>query len=74
MHRIRVGLTGLACVFLLVMISAVILRFAGDGNTTNQSTPVNAAEAPNEPLATLGVAPGSLPQDEAEPANQSRPR
>lgn len=60
MQRVRVGLTGLAFVFLLVMLATAFLRMA-DGTETNgsaQSVATNAA-APNEPLAQLGVAPGN---------------
>lgn len=49
-QRIRVGLTGLAAIFLLVLIAAAGLRPGSDG-------PV--AEASGEPLAVLGVAPGA---------------
>ena len=53
MHRIRIGLTGLAFVFLLVLLGTAISR--GGDEPGNQ--PIEAAE-PNEPLAELGVAPG----------------
>ncbi len=49
-HRIRMGLTGLAAIFLLVMFAAAGLRPA--------PTAV-AVESPAEPLAMLGVAPGA---------------
>jgi hypothetical protein len=55
MQRIRIGLTGLAFVFLLVLLGTAISR-GGDDSDTNPSE-VNLAE-PNEPLAELGVAPG----------------
>lgn len=55
MQRIRIGLTGLAFVFLLVLLGAAISRNADD-NPANLS--VNNAAEPNEPLAELGVAPG----------------
>jgi len=58
-QRIRIGLTGLAFAFLLVLLGSVISRSRGDDR------PLNAAEqaaannaAPSEPLAELGVAPG----------------
>ena len=69
-QRVRVGLTGLACVFLLVMLAAVFLRATGAdssaGHNVIASAP-KAAEAPNEPLATLGVAPGSPAPTPATP-------
>lgn len=54
MQRIRIGLTGLAFVFLLVLLGTAIIRNGGDTATNN----VANAAAPNEPLAELGVAPG----------------
>jgi hypothetical protein len=62
MQRLRVGLTGLACVFLLVMLATAFLRMA-DGSEAGANaalTPSNGA-APSEPLAQLGVAPGNQP-------------
>ncbi|WP_372915919.1 hypothetical protein [Sandarakinorhabdus sp.] len=47
-ERLRWGLTGLAAVFLIVMVAAASLRPAGRG----------AQPATGEPLALLGVAPG----------------
>ncbi|QIK79215.1 hypothetical protein G7077_10225 [Sphingomonas piscis] len=64
-QRIRIGLTGLAFAFVLVLLGSAISRSGGDrpqevGNQT-------VAAAPNEPLAELGVAPGS-----GEEANSSQ--
>lgn len=60
MQRIRIGLTGLAVVFLLVLLGAAISRSGEDG--TSNVAVVNTGE-PNEPLAELGVAPGTNEQD-----------
>lgn len=71
MHRVRVGLTGLACVFLLVMLATAFLgsRRESGGRTAAD----NAAQPPSEPLAQLGVAPGNPPPDDsAERAAASR--
>jgi hypothetical protein len=69
MQRVRIGLTGLAFVFLAVLLAAVFTR-----NPTREApitsnllaqqkagtTPAQAAPAaPTEPLAQLGVAPGN---------------
>jgi hypothetical protein len=56
-QRIRIGLTGLAFAFLLVLLGSIISRSSHDDN-------VNAAQQatsnePSEPLAELGVAPGA---------------
>lgn len=50
MQRVRVGLTGLAFIFLLVLITAAGLR---------PGRSVAPAEAQGETLAVLGVAPGA---------------
>lgn len=73
MHRVRVGAIGLACVFLLVMLATALLRAAGDGalDNANSALVANAADAPSEPLAELGVAPGNVPPEgQAKPATQ----
>jgi hypothetical protein len=72
MQRVRIGLTGLAFVFLAVLLAAVFTR-----NPTREApitpnlieqqkagapVPAQAApanEPPTEPLAQLGVAPGT---------------
>jgi hypothetical protein len=57
-QRIRIGLTGLAFAFLLVLLGSVISRSSrDDGATTNGSNVV--VNQPSEPLAELGVAPGA---------------
>ena len=75
MQRVRVGLTGLAFVFLLVMLATAFLRMA-DGTAAggNAASPLANATAPSEPLAQLGVAPGNpqqaAPPPEANPADR----
>jgi hypothetical protein len=72
MQRVRVGLTGLAFVFLAVLLAAIFTRRpAGEppitANTIEQQKAGHApaaaspapAEQPSEPLAELGVAPGT---------------
>jgi hypothetical protein len=65
MQRVRIGLMGLAVVFLLVLLAAAFfgLTSGGDvvrpgeganGMTANAAAPVD----PKEPMAELGVAPG----------------
>ena len=60
-QRIRIGLTGLAFAFLLVLLGSIISRSSRDeaGNAVTQAT----ANEPSEPLAELGVAPGDPPDD-----------
>jgi hypothetical protein len=56
-QRIRIGLTGLAFAFLLVLLASIVSRSSRDG-TTNAVTQA-AANEPSEPMAELGVAPGA---------------
>lgn len=59
-QRVRIGLTGLAFAFLLVLLGSIISRSGRD-----ESAPVTnaATNTPTEPLAELGVAPGSEPAE-----------
>jgi hypothetical protein len=57
-QRIRIGLTGLAFAFLLVLLGSVISRSGSDDRAANAQNAAMNAE-PNEPLAELGVAPGA---------------
>lgn len=72
MQRVRIGLTGLACVFLLVLLGAVFVKFVRDGEaarksemaiTTSGGVPTQTpVETPKEPLAELGITPGNAPE------------
>ena len=69
MQRVRIGLTGLAFVFVLVLLAAIFTSPSEEPPITansieQQMSPgtaaANAADAePKEPLAELGVAPGN---------------
>ena len=59
-QRIRIGLTGLAFAFLLVLLGSIISR-SSHGDTVNAAQQVTTNE-PSEPLAELGVAPGGSDQ------------
>jgi hypothetical protein len=55
-QRIRIGLTGLAFAFIIVLLGSVVIRSSHDDNVSA----ANAVEnEPSEPLAELGVAPGA---------------
>jgi hypothetical protein len=56
-QRIRIGLTGLAFAFLLVLLGSIVSRSSRDevSNAAQQA----ATNEPSEPLAELGVAPGA---------------
>jgi hypothetical protein len=58
MQRVRIGLTGLAFVFLLVLLGAAVSRWGEDPAGNNMVAEANAEAEPREPLAELGVAPG----------------
>jgi len=78
MQRVRIGLTGLAFVFLAVLLAAV---FAGQSRDEAPITPnlieqhragampapAPAQAQPAEPLAELGVAPGNVEANSAAP-------
>lgn len=68
-QRIRIGLTGLAFAFVLVLLGSAISRSGEEtsANVQNQEAPAE----PSEPLAELGVAPG--PGDDANNSNAARP-
>ncbi len=60
-QRIRIGLTGLAFAFLLVLLGSVISR---SGRDDVPAAPDNSiTNTPTEPLTDLGVAPGSEPAE-----------
>ena len=58
MHRVRIGITGLACVLLLVLFAAAIVGFqTRDAARSDNLAATNneVAEQPKDPLAELGV-------------------
>lgn len=57
-QRIRIGLTGLAFAFLLVLLGSAISRSGTDDTPPNAAEQARADREPSEPLAELGVAPG----------------
>lgn len=67
-QRIRIGLTGLAFAFLLVLLGSIISKSSREGSVNAAQQAV--ANEPSEPLAELGVAPGS--SDATNAAKNSR--
>lgn len=73
MQRVRIGLTGLAFVFILVLLAAVFNSPSDEAPITanliergaDPAFPVNEA-VPTEPLAELGVAPGNADANVAD--------
>ena len=58
-QRIRIGLTGLAFVFLLVLLGTAISRSSDDQLPPAPQNELATPEQPNEPLAEIGAAPGT---------------
>lgn len=67
-QRVRIGLTGLAFAFLLVLLGSIISRSGQDDNVSAGAN--EATNTPTEPLAELGVAPGSEPQENSSSKKQ----
>ena len=72
-QRIRIGLTGLAFVFLLVLLGTAISRSSDDPLSASTQNVATTPDEPNEPLAEIGAAPGSATSanavvDDAKPA------
>ena len=57
-QRVRIGLTGLAFVFLLVLVGAAITNWSADDAAISNNAANAVAAEPNEPLAEIGAAPG----------------
>lgn len=89
MHRVRIGLTGLAFVFLAVLLAAVFTSAPSREQAITPTlieqqrvgqpaapTAAPAEAAPTEPLAEIGVAPGNADANAAaaEPAPQPAPQ
>jgi hypothetical protein len=79
MQRVRIGLTGLAFVFVLVLLAAVFTSPSSEQPITANSLEQQlrgtdlarskaAQEEPKEPLAELGVAPGNADSNQAKAA------
>lgn len=82
MQRVRIGLTGLAFVFVLVLLAAVFTNPSEEApitaNTierarTDSEPGEPPAPAPKEPLAELGVAPGGSESNNVEPVPEPEP-
>ena len=70
-QRVRIGLTGLAFVFLLVIIGAAITRWSEEPDLANAARAENAVAQPTDPLAEIGAAPGeSSAANAASSSNQ----
>lgn len=78
MQRVRIGITGLAVVFLVVLLAAAIVGF----HTRDQANETGVASGapggnearPADPLAELGVAPGGTAGESSATPPDSTPR
>lgn len=77
MQRVRIGLTGLGFVFVAVLLATALTGAPEDEApvAANGAVPVDngQAEAPKEPLAELGVAPGNADDESAAVTNAAAP-
>lgn len=64
-QRVRIGLTGLAFVFLLVLLGTAISRSSGPADPIDNQAKV---KDPEDPMAQIGAAPGSATANDAAPA------
>lgn len=83
MQRVRIGLTGLAFVFLLVLLGAVFTSPSDEAPITpnlietqlsggkGSPAPVANQAQPKDSLAELGVAPGNADDNGSAPAGPS---
>jgi hypothetical protein len=78
MQRVRIGITGLAVVFLVVLLAAAIVGFHSKQQGGSDSRAANAANGsespPADPLAELGVAPGGTAGDSSATQSNSTQR
>jgi hypothetical protein len=83
-QRVRIGLTGLAFVFILVLLGAIFASPTSEDSAANvvirQLMPGQAPSAtaandssPKEPLAELGVAPGNADENGVQPEGAPKP-
>lgn len=74
MQRVRIGLTGLGFVFVAVLLATALTGTpeAEPPVVPNSAAPAEQpAEAPKEPLAELGVAPGNADNSAAPDENEA---
>lgn len=86
MQRVRIGLTGLAFVFLLVLLGAVFTSPSNEAPITpnlietqlsggkGAVPPAGNQAEPKEPLAELGVAPGNADDDNSAQSTPAQGR
>lgn len=74
-QRIRIGLTGLAFVFLLVLLGTAISRSSEDPAAPSAAqNHLTSEEGPSEPLAEIGAAPSMPQSNETEAGKPAKER
>lgn len=71
-QRIRIGLTGLAFVFLLVLLGTAISRSTEDPTAPPAQNHLASEAEPTEPLAEIGAAPGMTQTNETQADEPAR--
>ncbi|MCJ7421628.1 hypothetical protein [Sphingomicrobium astaxanthinifaciens] len=66
-QRVRVGITGLAVVFLLVLLGTALLKVGGGEERAVVAGSESTPAAPADPLSEIGAAPGMEAEEEDEP-------
>lgn len=72
-QRIRYGLTGLAVVFLFVLLGTAISRSADEADGAPSQNIATETAEPNEPLAEIGAAPNSAAATNEQAAKEAAP-
>lgn len=73
-QRVRIGLTGLAFAFLLVLLGSIVSRSGSNAADVDAAAQAASNAGPNEPLAELGVAPGGTEANNSSAARSSTAR
>lgn len=64
-QRVRIGLTGLAFVFLLVLLGTAISKSSDESERPAPANTAMKSSESDEPLAQIGAAPGAAKSDDA---------
>jgi hypothetical protein len=71
MQRVRVGLTGLAVVLLLVVLTTMLLSYVQDKSGMSARSDSERQQSDDEPLSDLGIVPRA-PDNAVATGNESQ--
>lgn len=74
MQRVRIGLTGLGFVFVAVLLATALAGAPESEAPVNANGAPQNDQAPKEPLAELGAAPGNADNESVQLANGAQPQ